>query len=124
MWGILDTAAWIGALRRGDGVIVTESVILGLPLLGGGLCAIGPVFVFPRLVVQPGKRPPMPSARMTRIVLVMFGTMIAGIVLVPVGGLFIDLVMSVKGYRACDVHGHGRVTVVTWAGAQAACPPS
>ena len=49
-WGIYDIVAWIGSLHQGKGLIETESFLLGLPLLGGGLCAIGPEFIVPRTV--------------------------------------------------------------------------
>lgn len=46
-WGICDVVSWIGSLHRGDAVIETENFILGFPLLGAGLCAIGPEFIVP-----------------------------------------------------------------------------
>ena len=114
-WGIHDTAAWIGALHRGDPVIETESMILGLPFLGGGLCAIGPTFLIPRSVTL--------SSRLTaRLAGVMLGSIMAGIVLTPLGALVINATMASEGYRTCAVYGRGRFTAVTWARAEGDCP--
>ena len=114
-WGIHDTLAWLAALHRGDAVIETESMILGLPFLGGGLCAIGPTFLIPKAVV--------PSDRLTaRLVVPMLGAIAVGILLIPLGALVIDATMASEGYRSCSVYGRGRYTAVTWAGVETTCP--
>lgn len=114
-WGIHDIAAWIGSLYRGDRMIETESMILGLPFLGGGLCAIGPTFLIPRSVALSDRL----SARLAGV---MLGLIIAGIVLTPLGALAINVTMASKGYHTCAVYGRGRFTAVTWAGTEEACP--
>lgn len=115
-WGVHGAVAWIGALHRGDGVIETENFILGLPLLGTGLCSIGPEFVAPRWVAT------WSDARKTRFAAIVLGSTLAGILLVLLGQLVINVTMGLEGYHACDVGGRGRVTDVIWARAEVACP--
>ena len=114
-WGIYDIVAWIGSLHQGKGLIETESFLLGLPLLGAGLCAIGPEFIVPRTVATWSDRV------RTRIAGAVLGSIAIGILLVLLGQLVINVAMESEGYHACDVQGRGRVTVVTWARAYAAC---
>lgn len=114
-WGIYDVVAWIGALHRAEGVIETENFILGLPLLGAGLCAIGPEFIVPRVVAG------WSDQLRTRLAGAVLGAVLAGILLVFLGQLVINVAMELDGYHACDVGGRGRVTVVTWARADVAC---
>ncbi len=115
-WGVYDVVAWIGALHRGDGVIETENFILGLPLLGAGLCAIAPEFVTPQWVAT------WSETGGIRFAAAVLGSIGAGLVLVFLGQLIINVAMEVQGYHACEVGGRGRVTDVTWAHADLACP--
>ena len=115
-WGVYDVVSWIGALHRGDGMIETGSFILGLPLLGSGLCVIGPEFVAPRWVAT------WSDARKVRFAAAVLGSIGAGILLVLLGHLVINVTMRLEGYHACDVAGRGRVTDVIWARAEVACP--
>ena len=114
-WGVYDVVSWIGALHRGNGVIETENFILGLPLLGARLCAIGPEFIAPRWVAT------WSDKGRTRFAAVVLGSIGAGIVFVLLGQLVINVTMELEGYHACDVGGRGRVTDVTWARADVAC---
>ena len=116
-WGGHDTVAWIAALYRGDGVVRTESVILGLPFLGSSVCLIGIAFLFPSLPTM------QPTKATDGVVIAVLGAMVAGLALLPLGGLAIDAAMAGKGYRACDVRSHGRVTTVAWAGPGVVCAP-
>ena len=115
-WGVYGLVAWIGALGRGDGVIETENFILGFPLLGAGLCAIGPEFIAPRWVATWSDTDKM------RFVAVVLGSILAGILLVLLGQLVINVTMELEGYHACEVGGRGRVTDVFWNRADVACP--
>lgn len=114
-WGVYDVVAWIGALHRGDGVIETENFILGFPLLGAGLCAIGPEFIAPRWMAT------WSDAGKTRFAAAVLGSIGAGLLLVFLGQLVINVAMEVQGYHACDVGGRARVTDVTWARADVDC---
>ncbi len=114
-WGVYDVVAWIGALHRGDGVVETLNFVLGFPLLGAGLCAIGPEFIVPRWVST------WSDAGRTRFAAAILGSVGAGLVLVVLGQLVINVAMALQGYHACDVGGRGRVTDVTWARADVAC---
>ena len=116
-WGVHDVVSWIGALQRGDAVIETENVILGFPLLGAGLCAIGPEFITPRWVST------WSDTGKTRFAAVVLGAILAGILLVLLGQLVINVTMELEGYHACKVGGRGRVTDVFWNRADVACPP-
>ncbi len=115
VWGAYDVVAWVGAVHRGDGVIETENFILGLPLLGAGLCAIAPEFIVPRWVAT------WSDAGGTRFAAAVLGSIGAGLVLVFGGQLVINVAMELQGYHACDVGGRGRATDVTWARADVAC---
>ena len=116
-WGVYELMAWISALGRGDGVIETENFILGFPLLGAGLCAIGPEFIAPRWVST------WSDTGKTRFAAVVLGAILAGILLVLLGQLVINVTMELEGYQACEVGGRGRVTDVVWNRAEVACPP-
>ena len=114
-WGAYDVVAWIGALHRGDGVIETENFILGLPLLGAGLCALAPEFIAPRWVAT------WSDAGRTRFAAAVLGSIGAGLVLVFPGQLVINVDMELEGYSACEVGGRGRVTDMAWVRADVAC---
>ena len=114
-WGVYDVVAWLSALHRGQGVIETESFILGFPLIGIGLSAIGPEFIVPQMVAAWSDR------LKTRVAGAVLGSMLMGILLVLLGQFVITVTMELEGYLACDVGGRGRVTVVTWARADVAC---
>ena len=96
-WGIYGIVAWIGSLHQGEGLIETESFLLGLPLLGGGLCAIGPELLVPRTVATWSDR------IRTRIAGAALGSIAIGILLVLLGQLVINVAMESEGYHACDV---------------------
>ena len=106
---IYDIVAWIGSLHQGKGLIETESFLLGLPLLGGGLCAIGPEFIVPWTVATWSDRV------RTRMAGAVLGSIAIGILLVLLGQLVINVAMEIEGYHACDVQGRGRVTVARFA---------
>ena len=114
--GMHGLVAWMGALGRGDGVIETENFILGIPLLGAGLCAIGLEFISPRWVAT------WSDTGRTRFAAVSLCSIAAGVLLVFLGQLFINVAMDLEGYRACDIGGRGRVIDVTWARADEVCP--
>ena len=115
VWSVYGLVAWIGALHRGDGVIETENSTLGLSLLGAGLCAVGPEFITPRGVAT------WSDTGKTRFAAVVLGSVGAGLLLVFLGQLVINVAMELEGYHACDVGGRGCVTDVTWARADVAC---
>ncbi len=63
------------------------------------------------------------SDRLTaRLAGVMLGSIMAGIVLTPLGALIINATMASEGYRTCAVYGRGRFTAVTWVVAEGDCP--
>ena len=115
-WGVCDVVSWIGSLQRGDAMIETESFILGFPLLGAGLCAIGPEFITPRWVAT------WSDTGKTRFAAVVLGSILAGVVLVLLGQPVVTVTMELEGYHACEVGGRGRVTDVLWNRADVACP--
>ncbi|RYF10857.1 MAG: hypothetical protein EOO40_04375 [Deltaproteobacteria bacterium] len=114
-WGVNDLLAWIVALHRSNGMIETENFILGFPLLGAGLCAIGLEFITPRWLAT------WSEAGKTRFAAVVLGSVGAGILFVSLGQLVITMTMELKGYHACEVEARGRIMEVTWAGAAVAC---
>ena len=114
-WGVHDVVAWISALHHGEGLIETDSFILGLPLLGAGLCAISPEFLVPRVLAT------WSDHLKTRVAGAVLGSILVGSLLVFLGQLVINVTMELEGYHACDVGGRGRATVVTWARADVAC---
>lgn len=115
-WGLYGLVAWIGALDRRDGVLETENFILGIPLIGAGLCAIGTEFITPRWVAT------WFDTGRTRFAAVALGSIGAGLLLVFLGQLVINVAMELEGYHVCSVGGRGRVTDVIWARADVACP--
>ena len=116
-WGVHDLAAWVTSLRHGDGVVETESIILGLPLLGASIAALGPTLLVTSSMVQRHDK------LLTRATLAVLAAMLVGIVLTLLGALAINATMALEGYRPCTVQGHNRVTVTTWAAAGTTCPP-
>lgn len=116
IWGLYGLVAWIAALGRADGVIETENFILGMPLLGAGLGAIGLEFISPRWVAR------WSDTVRIRFAAVALGSIGAGLLLVFLGQFAINVAMYLEGYHACDVGGRGRVLDVTWAHADGACP--
>ncbi len=116
-WSLHELVGWLGPLGHGAGVIETDNVILGLSLIGAGMLLLVPELVLPRMVARSSEE------GRTRLGLAVLGTMAAGLVLVLLGQVVITVVMEGSGYRACRVGGRGRVTEVTWARGDAACPP-
>lgn len=116
VWGLYGLVAWIGALGRGDGVLETESFIVGIPLIGAGLCAIGTEFIIPRWVAT------WSDTGRTRFAAVALGSIGAGLLLVFLGQIVINVTMDLEGYHACDVGGRGRVIDVIWARKGVVCP--
>lgn len=116
--GIWELAAWINALVTGAATTTTDSFILGLPLLGLSMVALGPEFIVPRaLAVWSDER----KAWFGKTIL---ATMLIGLVLVFAGQIAITAIMEVDGYRVCHVGGRGRYLDVTWARRDAECPPA
>ena len=116
--GIWELAGWISALVDGAASMTTDSFILGLPLLGLAMVALGPDFIAPRaLALWSDER----KAWFGKTIL---GTMLVGLVLAFTGQIAIALVMEADGYRACHVGGRGRYVDVTWARKDTVCPPA
>ncbi len=116
--GVWQLANWIGALATGAATTTTDSFILGLPLLGASMVALGPEVIAPRALAR------WSDERKARIGKAVLGTMLVGLALVFTGQIAITVIMEVDGYRACHVGGRGRYIDVTWVRNETECPPA
>lgn len=116
-WGFHDIGVFVGALGRNAPIVETQSAMLGLPLMGAALFAIGACFLVPAASTDRFKR------FEERAAIAILLSLLIGVVLSLAGGLIINPLMYGKDYRSCEARHGRRMTFVTWAAQSADCPP-